>query len=217
VLVAGGVLILAVVLVAGRLAAQQGGQAAPAAAPPPRTRIALLNLTYVIKKYKKFETFQAEIKTAFEPFQKHDQGKKAEAEALAKEGQKPETTEARREEINRQLKALQRDIEDNGTSAKAFLQKKGDEQMRILYMDIMSAAQRYARGHDYEMVLHYNEATTQEDFYSPVNIARKIQAGALMPLYFVPGMDISKEVVDTLNAYLGAAPAATNGGAPGGQ
>jgi hypothetical protein len=31
------------------------------------------------------------------------------------------------------------------------------------------------------------------------NIARKLQAGALMPLYVKPGLDISKEVVDALN------------------
>ncbi len=214
VIVAAGLLALGAVLYVGRVWAQQGGGAPAAAAPAPRTRIALLNLTYVIKNYQKFVTFQDEMKKAIEPFQKVDRDKKALAETLAKEAQDPKTPETRREDLARQLKAIQREVQDNNDAAKQFLGKKGDEQMKILYLDIMDAAQRYARAHDFELVLHYNDATTREDFLSPQNIARKLQAGALMPLYAVAGLDISKEVVEALNYPLrGQVPA---GGAPGG-
>ncbi len=221
VLLAASVLALGAVLHVGRLPAQNPA-AAPAAAPAPRTRIALLNLTYVLKNYDKFKTFQDEIKRAFQPFQDTDRKKKAEAEVLAKEiqGLTPQQ-EPSREELTKKLKNLQREVQDNNENAKAYLQKKGDEQMKILYLDIMDAAQRHARAHDFELVLHYNDATNRDDWISAPNIARKLQAGALMPLYAVPGLDISKEVVDSLNYPLRAAggsgvPAGAPAGAPGG-
>jgi Skp family chaperone for outer membrane proteins len=206
-----GLLALGAVLYAGRLWAQQTAPAAPA----PRTRIALLNLTYVLKNYEKFKTFQEEIKKAFEPFQKKDQAKKAEAEVLTKEAQT--ANETRREEIARQLKAIQREVEDNNAAAKQYLGKKEGEQMKILYLDIMDIAGRYARAHDFELVLHYNDATTQEDFLSIPNIFRKLQAGALMPLYAVQGLDISKEVVGALNYPLMQHNQTPQGGNPGTQ
>jgi Skp family chaperone for outer membrane proteins len=214
IIVAGGLLALGAVLYAGRLGAQQGAAPAPAAAPAPRTRVALLNLTYVMKNYAKFITFQEEMKKSFTPFQQFERDKKAAAETLSKEAQDPKTAESRRDDLVKQLKGIQRELEDNKAAAQAFLGKKGDEQMKILYLDIMEAAQRYARAHDFELVLHYNDATTREDFLSPQNIARKLQAGALMPLYAVAGLDISKEVVEALNYPLrGQVPA---GAAPGG-
>jgi Skp family chaperone for outer membrane proteins len=222
VIAAGGILALGVLLYAGRVGAQQqsgaAGSTAPVAAPAPRTRVALLNLSYVIKNYAKFKTFQEEMKQAFEPYQKKDTAKKQALEALTKEAQQPGVTDAKREELTQKAKGIQREIEDNGAEAKAWLGRKTDEQMKILYLDIMDASQRYARAHDFELVLHYNDATTREDFLSPQNIARKLQAGALMPLYAVQGLDISKEVVDNLNSYLQAGPAPAAGGAgPGSQ
>jgi Skp family chaperone for outer membrane proteins len=218
VLLAGGILALGAMLAVDRLPAQQAGAPAPAAAPAPRTRIALLNLTYVIKNYERFKTFQEEMKKAFLPYQDKDRKLKSEAELLAKEIQTlTPAQEPSREELTRKLKNLQRDIQDNNETAKSFLGKKTDEQMKILYLDIMEAATRHARGHDFELVLHYNDATSKEDFYSSPNIARKLQAGALMPLFAVGGLDISKEVVESLNYALHSSqmPAGAPGGAAG--
>jgi len=214
-MVLAGVVALGVMVYVGRLWAQQTG-GARTAAPEPRTRVALLNLTYVVKNYKKYQTFQEEIKKAIDPYQLKDAGKKKEAEALAKEAQLPATTAERRAAIEKQMRTLQRELEDNKAEAKAFLDKKSDDQLKILYMDVQAAAHRYALAHNFELVLHYNDATTPEEFHSPQNIARKMQAGACMPLYAAPGMDISNEVVTALNAaYPGTAattaPAAGSG------
>jgi Skp family chaperone for outer membrane proteins len=201
-LVAAGVVAL-VVLAYGRPLSQ----AAPKPErPAPRTRIGLLNLTYVIKNYEKFKTFQQEILEAFKPYQETDQTKKKKLEDLSKEANKPETPEARRLELAKQIKDLQREINDGKVTAKKAMEKKGAEQMKVLYLDIMDAATRHARSHDFEMVLHYNEATTKEDFYSTENVARKLQAGTLLPLYAAPGLDISQEVVEALNRELKPAP-----------
>jgi hypothetical protein len=71
----------------------------------------------------------------------------------------------------------------------------------------------------YDLVLHYNDATTSQEYWSAMNIARKLQAGACMPLHYGPGVEITNEVVNALNtAFSRSAPGAATGGgaAPGG-
>jgi Skp family chaperone for outer membrane proteins len=207
VIVAAGVVALGVVVYVGRLWAQAPAAPVPPAAEP-RTRVALLNLTYVITKYNKYINFQNEMKKVVEPYQQKDKDKKALGENLAKEAQAPATTAARRDAIEKELRTLQREIEDNKAEAKKVVDKKQEEQLKILYGDVQDACRRYAVAHNFDLVLHYNDATTKEDYYSAANIARKMQAGACVPLYATPGMDISEQVVATLNAAFPQAPAA---------
>ena len=65
------------------------------------------------------------------------------------------------------------------------------------------------------MVLTYNDAPAGDPLvYNPMNVARKMQTPPLMPLYSVPGLDITNEVLDWLNkAYPmpAARPAGTTG------
>jgi Skp family chaperone for outer membrane proteins len=184
-----------------QLQAQQPGTApARPAAAEPRTRIALLNLAYVIKNYKKTETFQAEIKAEFKNYEARAQAKRAQMEQLAKHASDPKTTPEQRESDEKTITQLKREIEDINAEAKSTLGKKGDEQMVILYREIQDAAGRYAVAHNFEAVFHYLDATTQQDYYSPNMIVRKLQSPSLMPLYQAPGLDISVEVVMALNA-----------------
>ena len=224
VLVVGGVVALGLLSSFGHLQAQQQptGAARPAqTAAAPRTRIGLLNLTYVIKNYTKYVNFQEEIKKIVQPFQGTDAALRKEGEELAKL-RSPSTPADKLAEIDRKLKDLQRKIEDNNAEAKLVLGRKTDDEMKILYMDVQEAAQRYAVSHEFDLVLHYNDAVTKEDYFSPMNISRKVQTGALMPLYAAPGLDISTEVVNMLNYNLrpagaGAAPATNAAPAAGGQ
>jgi Skp family chaperone for outer membrane proteins len=182
--------------------AQQTGTA-PAtrqAAAEPRTRIALLNMAYVIKNYKKTETFQAEVKEAFKAYEAKAQAKQVLMEQYAKQIQDQKTTPDQREALTKQITNLKREVEDLNNEAKAVLGKKSDDQMVILYREIQDAAQRYAVAHNFEAVFHYIDATTQADYYSPGSIVRKLQSPSLMPLYQAPGLDISMEVVMALNA-----------------
>lgn len=175
-------------------------------APSPKSRVGLLNLTYVIKHYKKFQTFQDEMKKTLDPFQTKDTSMKAEGEKLAKEMQTPATTQQRREEIDRKLKQLQRDIEDNKNDAQKLVVKKQEDQLKILYMDVRGVVEKYAQAHGFEMILHYSDAVTPDDYWSPANIARKMQIGALMPMYFANGVDVSFNIVTTLNGGNSAPP-----------
>jgi Skp family chaperone for outer membrane proteins len=178
-----------------------GGATAPAAAPAQaRTRIALLNLAHVIRNYEKFKAYQDEIKHTIKPYQEKETVIKTRGETLAKEGQQTTTTAQRREAIEKELKDLQRNLEDLKNDFQKVMGKKQEEQLVRLYGDIYTVAERHAQSHNFDLVLHYNDGHTAEERWSATNVARKMQAGALVPLYYTGGMDISQEVITTLNA-----------------
>jgi hypothetical protein len=112
-------------------------------------------------------------------------------------------------------------MDDNKSEIQLRLGKRNDEEMKIIYQDIYFAVQGYATSHRFDLVLHYNDAITPEDFMSAQNIARKLNTGALMPLFTAPtasGLEISKDIVDLLNAGMGAPNGVPQGTQPvGGQ
>jgi Skp family chaperone for outer membrane proteins len=187
------------IFVSSRLWAQAPGAARPAVAAP-TTKVALINLTYVIKNYDRFKTFNEELKVVVKPYQEQDTKYKKDMEILAKEAQDPKTTAERRDQLERQGKDLQRRIEDNKIDFQKVLGKKRDEQLKILYMDIHNVVTRYAEGHGLELVLHFHDALTPQDYWSGPNVTRKMQTDALMPMFYKPGLDISGHIVSTLNA-----------------
>src|SRR5690349_8950043 len=121
----------------------QGPAGAPATGQN-KSRVALLNLTYVIKNYTKFQTFQEELKKAVEPFEKNDKIYKADGQKLTAEAQAPTCSAERREKIGAELKGLERKIEDNKTEAQKVVMNKQEEQLKILYMDVRNHSYRFA-------------------------------------------------------------------------
>jgi Skp family chaperone for outer membrane proteins len=215
-----GVLALGAIIYVGRLWAQTGGPApatgpAPAAAQP-RTRIALLNLSHVVRNYDKFKSYQEEIKGTVKDFQARETPIKTKGEKLAKDLQSPTTTAQAREGIEKDLKDLQRQMEDLKNEFNKVMGKKQGQQFVILYSDVRNVAERYAQAHNYEVVLHYNDAVDPKEYWSEANVVRKMQAGALMPLYYTGGIEISAEVIAALNAsYRSAQPRPAAPATPG--
>jgi Skp family chaperone for outer membrane proteins len=220
IVMAGAAVLSLAVFISSNVSAQTTPSTPPA--PTNKSRVALLNLTYVVKNYTKFKTFQDELKAAVDPFQAKDAAWKKEGEALVKESQAPATTQQKREEIEAKLKDLQRKIEDNKVEASKVLNKKQGEQLKILYNDVRVAAWRHASAHGIDMVLHYNDAITEADYNSEPNISRKMQAGALMPIYMANGVDVSVQIVQLLNqsgggGTGGTTPPSTTPAAKGGR
>lgn len=202
VLLAVGALALGLAIHVSTLLAQSTSPATATTTSAAKSRIAMINLTYVVKNYTKFKTYQDELKKTVDPYQTKDNALKAQGEKLAKEAQT--ASGERRDQIERQMKELQRQMEDNKNDAQKIVIKKQEDQLKTLYMDVRSVVERYAQAHSYEMVLHYNDATTSEEYWSPQNIARKMQAGALVPMYMGTGIDISANIVSTLNSSYGS-------------
>ena len=191
---------------ASKITAQNTAGARPADL---RSKVALLNLSHVLKNYTKAIAIQNDLKDMFQPLQTRQKAKAAQMQQLAKEAQvKPD----QREILERQARALKRELEDLDNEAQALLGKKQDETLVSLYKDVQDACSRVAMSSGFDMVLHYNDATTSAEYWSPANIGRKLQAGACMPLFYSQGTDISLDVINALNtAYSKANPATVPG------
>ena len=188
------VLIVAASVAAGRLWSQD--KMPPAA---PDTRIRLINLTYVISNCNKYKAYKEEIKAGSQPYEDRIRKLQGEVETLKKEAAGTDVPAPRRAEIDKTLIQLQADVGTANLDAKTLLAPKASEEMVALYKDVQSACNRYAKAHDLDLVMHYNEPLDPNDFYSPANVERKLGAGALIPLYWADGMDISKEILEILN------------------
>jgi Skp family chaperone for outer membrane proteins len=176
----------------------------------PRTRIGLVNLTSVIKNYRKYRDFQEEIKDIVGPFQTKDaalrkqlEKLRAEAESLSRDAnngeESAEKVRRKKEALEAKARQVQRQMEDNTAEAKLKLGGRSDEEMKELFHDVEEAVKRYARSHDLDVVLHYNDVLSREEYYSAQNAARKFNTGGLMPLSSVPGIDITNDIADLLN------------------
>jgi len=188
---------------AGAIGVTSLGQAqnpAPPGGGAPQTRVALINLAQVFKGYNKVTNFANDNKAMLQPYQDKAKTIQQQIELHTKELEKKDLMEAKRVEYEKNLKAYQRQMEDLSNDAKLLFSKKNEEQMLIVYKEVMEMAQRYAAAHGFELVMHYNDVPmTSSDFYSAGNVSRKIQAGACIPMYIHPGLDITQGVVDTLN------------------
>jgi RNA polymerase sigma factor (sigma-70 family) len=181
------------------------------AAPESRTRIALLNMSYVIKHYDEYKVLQETVKKQVTFFQERVNASRTRIERWSQELTAPGLNAEKRDWLERDIKAEQRKVQDDQEEAKRMVGKLSDDQTVALYKKVQDAASRYARAHDIDLVLHYSDTTPDDrDYYSPTNVTRKIQAGTFMPLYWKPEIDISKAVVRAMNA-------AYHASAPGGR
>ena len=171
------------------------------AAPPPAarpTRVAVFNLAHVGKKYEKFKAYQIEVKKKLDPFQKRDAEKTKRAEKLAEEAKDVNLTADQRTQLEKKLTKLRREIEDNKAEAEAILVKSQERQVVVLYGEIEAVALRLANQRGYDLVMHYTDVD-KPDRKSAENIARKMQAGALMPIYIEPSIDLTDAILNELH------------------
>jgi Skp family chaperone for outer membrane proteins len=187
---------------------QQAAATAPAA--PLRTRIAVINLQQAIKQYRKWSDFEQTYKNLYNQYNAEFERKKASGVALKNQLDKA-ADDATKDNIQKQLKELDRQVQDLGETAKKQLGKMRDDQAVQIYREVEEAVQYYARANDIEMVLHFNDAVAAADLYQPLNIERKLQTGACMPMYVAQGMNITDIISSMLNNRLGASAAPSPG------
>jgi Skp family chaperone for outer membrane proteins len=198
------------VFLGSRLVAQQ-----PAPQQPLRTRVGLVNLPHVIKSYNKYLAFEREWNEQYKQFEKQFESKRALLEQYQQQLTKS-TTDAERTKWETEGKKIQREMQDQGEEAKKVLSKKRDDQAVIIYKEIEEAVAAFARANDLELVLTYNDAVASADLNSAGNIQRKLQMGALFPMYHSPNMEITNWIIKMLNDRFGqqAGQPAANGVVP---
>jgi len=175
---------------------------APAAQPvaPPQTRIAIVNLDFILKHYVKMDSYRNEFKKKYQGYEEEMKQMKAKLDALQAQAQTPTATAGQREDLERQAKQIQRAMQDKNDEAKAALTKFDGDMETLIFREIEVMVQSYARSRGIELVLSYRDVSDPAEQYNPANIQRKMMMGACMPIYHHPGMDISQEVASILNS-----------------
>jgi Skp family chaperone for outer membrane proteins len=188
--------------------AQQGGQqtARPAAVAPLQTRVAVINVAQVIKEYNKFKAYQAELKAQIKPLNDQVEKLKADVATRRAEGAKPETTAQRREQLEKDIKVVERQIQDLVDEANKNFSKKSMDQLQTIYRDIQNAVTVYARSQGFEMVLQYNDGADPTEKYSPASLQQKLSNQACFPIYNDERMDLTQVVREMLNKQYPAQP-----------
>jgi Skp family chaperone for outer membrane proteins len=182
--------------------AQQGGQqAAQPAAAPLQTKIALVNIAQVIKNYNKYKGYQAQLKSELAPVEKELEAKRAAAVAKENEATKPETPPARREQLQKEIRAMQREMQDKIDEINSTTAKKRVEQLKTIYGDVQDAVAAFAKAYAYELVLQYSDGADTAEKMSGPALQQKLGNGACFPLYVDPRMDITAPVLQMLNQH----------------
>jgi Skp family chaperone for outer membrane proteins len=174
-------------------------------APNPQTHIAVFNMSVVVEIYKdseKYKALQSETKALIGKHQ--DKEKKLRAEIdKATLALLPGRPEKDRQDWERYMLAHQRLLEDHIREARADVNAKIAEHKGILYKEVRDVAERYAFATGIELVMHYNDLDDRfepAEFGSPADTLRRMQSGALTPIYAAPGIDITKEISALLKA-----------------
>jgi Skp family chaperone for outer membrane proteins len=195
----------ATLLFCSTASAQQGGQPGqggqPQLAPVPKTKIAIINLQHVVKSYDRWKQFEDEYKRNYKGYDAEFEKIKEQGLKLKERLNKMNATDPEAEPIKLQLKALDRQVQDLGDSAKQKLLKLQDEMSMQIYAQVEEAVSVYAKANDLDLVLQYNDGVQGQELHNPQNIQRKMQTGALMPVYAVSGMDISQTIILMLNQH----------------
>ncbi len=189
------------------------GQARPAAAQL-QSRIALVNIAQVIKNYDKYKNYQAQLKAELAPLEKELEAKRAAAIAKENEAAKPDTPPARREQLQKEIRTMQREMQDKIDEINTSTAKKRLEQLQTIYRDIQDAVAAFAKAYAYELVFQYSDGADSAEKMSGPFLQQKLGNGACFPLYVDPRMDISASVTQMLNQHHAqttgsAAPAST--------
>jgi Skp family chaperone for outer membrane proteins len=209
------------VYMVSQLGAQTPGTA-PAAAPA-NVKIGLVNLAYVFKGYNKYKTYSDEMDKIRLQYEKKHNDLQLYIKQCQEFSTSPKAQQPEKDKMEDYIKTAKRQMEDNIAEAKKAASKKADEHMVQCYKEIEEAVKRYAGSNGFHIIFNYSEALTDADKYSAPDVQRKISgpfnSAGVCPLYMVNGIDVSADVVNTLNTMF-PAPAAAPATAPatgGGQ
>jgi len=171
-----------------------------AAEPALKGKTAYVNLTVLIKGYTKYQRFQTDTKSQVDKIEAKVKRLKGQLDAEAKTLTQPDLNQEEREACQKRARELQRQLEDLTVEGRSVVGRSTEGAMVELYKDVREVVAAYARQEGLDAVLHYNDATPgTPEFYAPPNVGRKMQAGAAMPLYLAPGIDITEAILTELN------------------
>ena len=149
--------------------------------------------------HDRWKAFEEEYKQSYKAYDVQFEQYKNKALTLKAEMDKLPRGDPKADQITAEARNVDRKAQDLGEEAKKVLGKKNDEMTVVIYREIREAVQAYARANAIDLVMHYNDGILPADVDNPQNVQRKLQAGPLIPIYAVEGLDITDTIVFMLN------------------
>jgi Skp family chaperone for outer membrane proteins len=173
-------------------------------APALQSRIAIINLSQAIKKYKKWTAFEGVYKQKYETFNLEFEKRKKEYTILKTDLDKFKDDANKVDAIKRKMRELDREVADIGEEAKKQLSQLEEGQAVEIYQEVQKAVEAFARANGIELVLQYNDAppTVAAEYWHPANVVRKLKSQPCIPIWFTPNLDITEIVASMLNQHL---------------
>lgn len=185
---------------AAQVRAQQG--APPPMQAPAYTKVGVVNMGIIYTQYQRVRTFKSEIERKAKPYK----DKQAELQKLANDwtialnNPNGKLTPQERETGQRVIVECKRKLEDLDLEFKRVFAKDFEDQMVLLNKDINDRIREFAGSHGYHLVLAFGEPETPlqglADFRRRMQV---IDSGGVTVAYYAPNLDISREVVESLN------------------
>jgi Skp family chaperone for outer membrane proteins len=181
----------------------------------PGTRVAIVNINKVLKNYNKAQSLNKSIRDKVQWYANQINAKKDEVQKLQTEMAKPDTLGPRKEQIEKQIVNLQRSLQDIDNEARKNIGKEQGDIAVMIFREIEAVIKAVAVSNNFDIVMSYPDATEDAELYTQDNVVRKLAAQAAMPLFYKPHVDMTKAVIDTLNAsYPAPPPSAATPAAP---
>jgi Skp family chaperone for outer membrane proteins len=179
---------------------QQASATAPAPTAAPGTRVAVVNINTVLKNYQKAQALNNAIKQDVQTYATQMNQKRDEINRLQADLTKPTTTPAQKDQWEKQIVNLQRALQDLDNEARKVISKKQGDIAVNIFHEIEDVIKAVATTNNFDLVLSYPDATTNDELYSQDNVVRKLASQAAIPIFYKPHIDITSAVVQTLNA-----------------
>lgn len=193
---------------------QQVSGSAPATPTMPGTRVAVVNINSVLKNYNKAQSLNSSIKIKVQSYADRMNKLKEEVAKIQAELPKPTTTATLREQMEKQVVTLQRQLQDLDNEARKVISADQASIAVQIFREIEQVINAVAATNNFDLVLSFPDATTKDDLYSQENVVRKLASQAAIPIFYKKHIDLTDAVITTLNASFpappptGAAPAA---------
>lgn len=177
-------------------------QNASSAKAPGTTRVAVINLGYILTKYERSSVLKAELQAELKSMQ--DEAKKLSESVNMWQSalQKNEFKNGTKEDYEEKLITARRRLEDLTRLAQTKVGKAQQAHLLTLWNDVHEAVKAYSAQHGIGLVMAYGDPLQKDAGAFFQTVTRKLQtadAGGAMPFFMAPGVDISEEVTDFLN------------------
>jgi Skp family chaperone for outer membrane proteins len=191
-----------------RISAQEGGvkPAAGTTENKPTTKIGYMNITKVIKEFKKANALGDII---LKDAQKYENELKTEQEAIKAEEAKLMTRPDPEKEAGRKdLRERANRLQDKDLAYQKDIRRRRDEMAVEINKDMQRIVDSLAKHMGFDLILSCPDVATTQEVGTLSDAMRRMTAQAVWVAWKHPGLDISDECIKWLNYYCPAPGAA---------